>query len=64
MAPARRVQVDGHTRVDLAASWEFIEGWRVFGRLENATDEDGFESFDNPIEPIHGLVGVEGTLKF
>jgi len=63
-APARRVKVDGHTRVDLSASWEFLDGWRVFGVLNNAFDEEGFEAFDNPIEPIHGLVGVEGTLKF
>lgn len=63
-ATGERVRVDGYTRVDVAASWEFLEGWRLFGRIENLFDEKGYEAFDYPIEPASGAIGLEATLEF
>jgi vitamin B12 transporter len=60
--PATRVELDGYTTVNLAASYEVVEGVRIFGRLENLTDAEVIDVFQTRGPGTTAYVGV--TLSF
>ncbi|MCK6439541.1 MAG: TonB-dependent receptor [Planctomycetes bacterium] len=59
--PATRVELDAHTLVNLAGSYQIADFIRIFGRLENLTDEDYADVFGFATPGLSFYGGLEAS---